>query len=138
MHEYIISHLNGFMNCKNYKKCKIPADIMKKDKSIFIELKNKHNTVNSGSKKTIINNLIFIKEKYPDAIVCIGVVIGKNTIKKIPNNKNVEIYEYSGNELSKLVYETDNLFDNLKNEIIKYFNNNKEIIKPIKIKTKKK
>ena len=62
--------------------------------------------MNSGSKKTVINNLIEIKTKFPKAIVVLGIIHdigGRSHIGKIKNDKNVDIYEYTGDELTNLI-----------------------------------
>jgi DNA (cytosine-5)-methyltransferase 1 len=136
LHEYIMANLKGYMFCKDCKGEKIPADIMKKDKTIFIELKNKHNTMNSGSRKSVIKNLIEIKKRFPDATVVLGIINPKNgdgCCKKIPNDEKIEIYEYSGKKLSELVYGNENLFEDLETEIHKYFKMKKNKINPSKI-----
>jgi DNA (cytosine-5)-methyltransferase 1 len=126
MHEYIISNLDGWTSCKGTK---IPADVMKKDKSIILELKNKYNTMNSGGKKTVINNLIIIKKKFPNAIVGIGIINGrKNSKIKIKNDENIEIFQFTGTKLSEVIYGNENLFIDLENIIKQYFDKNSELI----------
>lgn len=51
---------------------------MKSDKSIFIELKNKYNTMNSDSKKECRNKLEKIIEDYPDSTAYWAYIIEKN------------------------------------------------------------
>ena len=113
LHEHIISNLEYWKKCKKsddkyIKLC--GTDVYKKDKSIFIEIKNKYNTLNSSSRKETINKLTKIKQKYPEALCVIGIINGTDHIKQI---KNTNVFEYSGKELYKLVYD-----DNYYNDII--------------------
>ena len=126
MHEYIFSNLKDWMNCKNYSDERIPADIMKKDKSIFIELKNKHNTMNGGSKKTVYDNLIGIKKKFPDAMVVLGIINTKNNICYNKLNEELGIYEYGGDELFNLVYNSKSYMDDLLETIQEYTKSDKD------------
>ena len=113
LHEYIVSDLDGWDNCKNssdnfIKLCGV--DVYKKDESKFIEIKNKYNTLNSSSKKETINKLLKIKSKYPNSLCVIGVINGPNTKKKI---KDSDIWEYSGKEFYNLVYNNENHYDDI-------------------------
>jgi len=131
MHEFIISKLDGWMNCKNAKS-KIPADVMKQDETVFLELKNRYNTMNYGGKKSVVSNLVEIKKKYPKAIVGIGIINGKNGKsykKRIHKDGDIEIYEFAGKELSKVVYNNENLFDELETIVEEYFKKNSKQIK---------
>lgn len=130
MHEYIFSNFKDWMNCKDYSDERIPADIMKKDKSIFIELKNKHNTMNGGAKKTVYDNLIDIKKKFPDALVVLGIINTKNNIgyHKILNME-IEIHEYGGDELFNLIYNNKSYMDELLEIIENYTQSDKDTSK---------
>jgi DNA (cytosine-5)-methyltransferase 1 len=115
LHEFLLS------NCKNFIKCKdfdtnIKADLMKKDKTIFIELKNKFNTLNSASKNETIKRLIDIKKLYPNSLCLIGIINGKNNCsykKKI----NDDIWEYCGEELLTLFFNDTNYYKTIENII---------------------
>jgi DNA (cytosine-5)-methyltransferase 1 len=122
LHEYILSNLDNWEKCKNskYKTIKnFHCDIYKKDKSIFIELKNNFNTLNAASRKQTISNLLEIKKKYPDAICAIGIINGVSRKKIIYSDKNekIEIFEYSNKELFKLITNNDNYYNIVKNFI---------------------
>jgi DNA (cytosine-5)-methyltransferase 1 len=110
LHEYLLRNANDF--CKsNDIEPELKLDIMKKDKTILLEIKNKHNTMNSSSKNDTINKLKKAKEKYPNAICAIGIVNGSNHIKKICEKP--EIYEYSGEKLFDLVFNDKNYYNNV-------------------------
>lgn len=127
LHEHILQNTEGWTNCKDLNDCNVHADIMKKDKTIFIELKNSWNTMNCGSRKTVINNLIDIKTKYPNALVVLGIVNPKSgsgeskLITGVTNKNGVEIYEYSGEHLVNLITCNPKLFDDVGNIIDEYF-----------------
>lgn len=127
LHEHILQHIDGWTHCKNLNDSNVHADIMKKDKSIFIELKNSWNTMNCSSRKTVINNLIQIKNQYPNSRVVLGIInpkSGNGSVKLITgvNNKNnIEIYEYSGIPLINLITGNPKLFEDVENIIGEYF-----------------
>ena len=54
------------------------VDLKKEDNTIFIELKNKYNTMNSSSTKTCREKLENILKHYPDAIVYWAYIISKD------------------------------------------------------------
>ena len=85
---------------------------MKKDKSAFLEIKNKHNTMNGASKESAINKLKEVKLKYPNAICAIGIINGKNHKKLICESP--EVYEYSGEELFNLIFSDKNYYQTVK------------------------
>jgi len=62
-----------------------------------------------------IKNLVTIKKQYPNAIVGIGIINGKDHVKII--NDEPEIYEYSGKELYKLVFGDDKYYENMLNVV---------------------
>ena len=111
---------------------------MKKDYSVFIEVKNKYNTMNSSSKESAINKLKKIKNKYTDSLCLIGIINGRNYKKKI--SENPEIWEYSGEELFSLIFKNKDYYqmvnnciiDSLKNWIEEYRNIKLEKINKIK------
>lgn len=103
LNELLLSSYDGWQSCNHLKKFKFHGvDARKKDNSVFLEIKNKHNTLNCASRKQTIKNLIKIKEQYPNAIVAIGIINGKDDVSII--HQNPEIRQYSGEELFKLVF----------------------------------
>jgi hypothetical protein len=115
LHEHIISESKYWKKCKNSNNTHIKlcgVDVYKEDESVFIEIKNKYNTLNSSSKKETINKLTKIKQTYPEALCVIGIINGTDHIKQI---KNTDVFEYSGKELYKLVYGNDNYYNDIIN-----------------------
>ena len=94
-----MASLDGWCKCKlsDDKDCR--ADIMKKDKTMFIELKNSFNTLNCAGRQETINRLITIKKKYPKAYVALGCVNGKNGKSYDKKIDNHDIYELHGESL---------------------------------------
>ena len=129
LHQYLMENTKDFCKSNDINK-KLKVDVMKKDKSIFIEVKNKHNIMNSSSKESTINKLKKIKKKYPKSLCLIGIVNGKNYKKII--SENPDIWEYSGEELFNLVFNDPNYYefvtncinDGLKDWINEYRNKN--------------
>ena len=95
---------------------------MKKDKTIFIEIKNKHNTLNASnasnasSRESTINKLKKIKKLYPKSLCLIGIINGKKYKKII--SENPEIWEYSCEELFNLVLNDSNYYQTINNYIM--------------------
>ena len=130
LHEHVMANWKGWNRCKDSKEVsikKLSVDIFNEKRNIFIELKNNHNTMNATSRKGTIANLTKIKQMYPDAIALIGIVNGrdyikrinidndtkKNTYKSIITNEDNCIWEVSGKELFKLVFDNDTYYDDL-------------------------
>ena len=82
-------------------------DCRRIDNSIIAEIKNKYNTINSGSGKTVKDKLANYKKKYPETRCILGIInpkIGcKNLITKFMHN-GVELEKIEGIELFKLVF----------------------------------
>jgi hypothetical protein len=108
LHEYICCNSNNF--CKAPKSLKV--DIIKNDYSIFIELKNKYNTLNSSSRENTINRLIKIKKQYNESLCLIGIINGKSFKKKIDEEN--DIWLYSGDELFELIFNDKNYLKHVK------------------------
>lgn len=103
-------------------------DIRKKDNSIVIELKNKYNTCNSGSRKAVLDKLSEYKKKYYKTKCIWGIINPKNKKKlhkKIIHN-NVEIEKIQGTQLFSLVLSLNGI--DYSKQIIKYVN---DIIKEL-------
>jgi len=115
LHEYLLNNCEDFVKSNTVDKT-LKVDTMKKDKSIFLEIKNKYNTMNSSARNDTIEKLKKVKEKYPDAICAIGIINGENHIKKICEKP--EIWQYSGEDLFKLVFNDENYYKFVKNCII--------------------
>jgi len=86
-------------------------DCRKKDNSIIIEIKNKYNTCNSGSKKSLLDKLAKYKKKYPSTRCIWGIINPKPGCKKLMEkiiHEDVEIEKIQGMELLKLVFSIGN------------------------------
>ena len=115
LHQYLLENVKDYCKCNDIDKS-LKVDIMKKDYSVFIEIKNKHNTMNSSSRESTINKLKQIKNKYTNSLCLIGIVNGKNYKKKISDTP--EIWEYSCDELFNLVFYDKNYYQIVNNCII--------------------
>ena len=102
-------------------------DCKKKDNSIIIEIKNKYNTCNSNSQKTLLDKLSDYKKKFPNTRCIWGVVNPKINCTKLKEKiiyNEVEIEKIQGIELFNLVFTLNNI--NYSKEIINFV---KELIK---------
>ena len=75
-HQGILGKIKGWKDLEKGDESKV--DLMKNDGSIFIELKNKHNTMNSGSTDKVRDNLEHIVNTHPNAIAYWGIIIGSS------------------------------------------------------------
>ena len=87
-------------------------DCRKKDNSIIMDVKNKWNTCNSGSKKALFDKLAKYKKENPSTR-CIWAIVNekpgcKQLHEKIIYN-GVEIEKIQGAELFKLVFSVNNI-----------------------------
>lgn len=115
LHQYLLENVKDYCKSNDVDK-KLKVDVMKKDNSVFIEVKNKHNTMNASSRESTINKLIKIKNTYTKSLCLIGIINGKNYKKKI--SENPEIWEYSGEELFNLVFNDPNYYKTVNNYIM--------------------
>jgi hypothetical protein len=87
-------------------------DCRKLDNSIILEIKNKYNTCNSNSQKTLLDKLADYKIKYPQTRCIWGIVNPKPNNKRLKEtiiHNNVEIEKIQGNELFKLIFTLNNI-----------------------------
>ena len=75
-HQELLGKVDGWVDLGIGDETKI--DLKKEDNTVFIELKNKYNTMNSSSEKTCHEKLENVIEKYPDATAYWAYVISKN------------------------------------------------------------
>lgn len=87
-------------------------DIVNHQKKIYVEVANRYNSKNNDSKTTVKNRLAQKKKENPEYNVAYGYVNNKSnndTIKKGKKRKNlwngIEIEEYAGYELLRLIFE---------------------------------
>ena len=87
-------------------------DCRKKDNSIIMELKNKYNTCNSGSREAVLNKLVEYKKINPKTR-CIWAIVNANPdnkkLHKIIIHNGYEIEKIEGSELFKLVFSIANI-----------------------------
>ena len=106
--------LNNFIDMKinNMKKNNtLPnLDIINKTKKQVIELKNRTNTCNSGSKKAVIDNLTAFKKEHPE-YTCIYACVNENTNDKTKigyiSEVNKYVQMYTGMKLLKEIFNDD-------------------------------
>ena len=118
LHEYLLENTKDYCKSNNIDKS-LKVDVMKKDYSVFIEIKNKYNTMNSLNKESVINKLKKIKNKYTDSLCLIGIINGKDYKKKV--SENPEVWEYSGNKLFNLIFKNKDYNQKINNYIIDSF-----------------
>jgi len=100
-------------------------DCRKKDNSTIIELKNKWNTCNSGSRKALLDKLSMYKKKNPSTRCIWGIVNPKHGCKILSEtitHDGVEIEKIQGDELFKLVFSIGKInYSSKIINIIKYY-----------------
>lgn len=82
-------------------------DLRKTDGSCVIELKNKYNTCNSASQKTMLDKLANYKKNNPNCMCVWGILNPKNktsNLKEKLTHNGEEIYKIQGTELLKLIF----------------------------------
>lgn len=75
-HQELLGKVDGWVDLGVGDETEI--DLKKEDNSVFIELKNKYNTMNSSSEKTCRDKLEKVIEKYPNARAYWAYVINKD------------------------------------------------------------
>lgn len=105
-HQELLGKVDGWMDLGIGDETEI--DLKKEDNTVFIELKNKYNTMNSSSEKTCREKLEKVIEKYPDATVYWAYVISKNyksedRIWKYQQREDERIKRISGDRLYAMV-----------------------------------
>ena len=75
-HQKLLGKSKGWVNLGVGDLTKV--DLKKSDNSIFLELKNKHNTVNGDSKKKCKDKLIDLRNKYPNSTCYFSYIIPLN------------------------------------------------------------
>lgn len=91
-HQELLGKVDGWVNLGIEDETEI--DLKKKDNTVFIELKNKHNTMNSSSTKTCREKLENVIAKYPNATAYWAYIISK----KYKTEERVWIYKGRENE----------------------------------------
>ena len=105
-HQKLLGKVDGWIDLGIGDETEV--DLKKEDNSIFIELKNKYNTMNSSSTKTCREKLENILEKYPDATVYWAYIISKNYesedyVWKYQQREDERIRRISGDKLYEII-----------------------------------
>lgn len=110
-------------------------DLMKQDTTIYAEVKNKYNTMNSNSKKTVFDNLKLKSEQNASAQVYLVEIIRKtkkpyNKIWNYKKNENERIRRISGDVFYQIVTNEpmalQELYEKLPLAIKDFFTQNKQ------------
>lgn len=109
-HQKLLGGVNGWIDLGVGDESKV--DLKKGDNTIFIELKNKYNTVNSDSLSAIRRKLEKITEDYPNSIAYWGYVIEKNGSSGESEwiylgNNNPKLKKIWGSKLYELITKED-------------------------------
>jgi hypothetical protein len=105
IHQIAIGNWIGWENLGNNHET--GCDLRKTDNSVIIELKNKWNTCNSGSEKSLKEKLSLYKKSNPDTECIWGIINNKPNIKiskQIIKNNNQEIIKWQGAEFLSWCY----------------------------------
>lgn len=105
-HQELLGKVEGWIDLGIGDETEI--DLKKEDNSIFIELKNKYNTMNSSSSKTCREKLENIIDKYPNATAYWAYIINKNyqsenRVWEYRKRNDERIRRISGDKLYELV-----------------------------------
>lgn len=105
-HQELLGKVDGWVDLGIGDETEI--DLKKEDNTVFIELKNKYNTMNSSSTKTCREKLENVIEKYPEATAYWAYVINKNyksedRIWIYQKRKDERIRRISGDKLYEMI-----------------------------------
>jgi len=105
-HQELLGKVNGWIDLGIGDETEI--DLKKEDNTVFIELKNKYNTMNSSSEKTCREKLENIIEKYPNATAYWAYVINKNyksenRVWNYKKRQDERIRRISGDKLYEMI-----------------------------------
>lgn len=105
-HQELLGKVDGWVDLGIGDETEI--DLKKEDNTVFIELKNKYNTMNSSSEKTCREKLEKVIEKYPDATAYWAYVISKNyksecRVWKYQQREDERIKRISGDRLYAMI-----------------------------------
>ena len=105
-HQELLGKVDGWIDLGIGDETEI--DLKKEDNTVFIELKNKHNTMNSSSTKTCREKLENVIEQYPDATAYWAYIISKkykteNRVWKYKGKENEKIRRISGDLLYEMI-----------------------------------
>lgn len=105
-HQELLGKVDGWVDLGIGDETEI--DLKKEDNTVFIELKNKHNTMNSSSTKTCREKLENVIEQYPDATAYWAYIISRkyrseNRVWKYQGRENEKIRRISGDLLYEMI-----------------------------------
>lgn len=103
-------------------------DCMKNDNSIIMEVKNKYNTCNSGSRKSVYDKLSVYKKSNPNTRCVLGIINPKcqnRNLSRIINHNGSEIEIIQGSDLTRLVFTIGNI--NYTKEIVDFVMKQKKL-----------
>lgn len=105
-HQELLGKVDGWVDLGIGDETEI--DLKKEDNTVFIELKNKYNTMNSSSTKTCREKLENVIEKYPNATAYWAYVISKdykseNYVWKYQQREDERIRRISGDKLYEMI-----------------------------------
>lgn len=105
-HQELLGKVDGWVDLGIGDETEI--DLKKEDNSVFIELKNKHNTMNSSSTKTCREKLENVIEQYPNATAYWAYIISRkykseNRVWKYQGRENEKIRRISGDLLYEMI-----------------------------------
>jgi hypothetical protein len=89
-HQRLLGKVEGWEDLGRGHPTKL--DLKKTDGSIYIELKNKFNTLNSGGESTLRKNLEKVLDDHPKAKICYAYIISEN------GDSGKEVWVYKGKE----------------------------------------
>lgn len=105
-HQEILGKVDGWIDLGVGDETEV--DLKKEDNSVFIELKNKYNTMNSSSKETCRRKLEDILKIYPDATVYWAYIIERDyksvdTVWEYQGRRDERVRKISGEKVYELV-----------------------------------
>lgn len=105
-HQELLGKVDGWVDLGVGDETEI--DLKKEDNSVFIELKNKHNTMNSTSTKGCREKLENVIEQYPDATAYWAYIISRkykseNRVWKYQGREDEKIRRISGDLLYEMI-----------------------------------
>ncbi len=106
-HQNLLGKVDGWINLHKGDTTKV--DLKNEDNTIFIELKNKYNTLNAGGKSDVRINLEKLTKDYPNAMTYWAYIVSRNYktgeevwhMKDTPNNER--IHKIYGKKVYELI-----------------------------------
>lgn len=121
-HQELLGKVEGWVDLGVGDETEI--DLKKEDNTVFIELKNKHNTMNSSSTKTCREKLENVIEQYPDATAYWAYIISRkyrseNRVWKYQGREDEKIRRISGDLLYEMITGDSNALEKVYESIPK-------------------